>query len=90
MACNFYGPLHNPIFYKGEPFCHVHGIADGLTCERGFVTHAVAVGEPGAAEMTPTPGAMMSMQLPPLEKLAMPSPSCIAPTAVTEGPLPGL
>ena len=32
----------------------------------------------------------MSIHLPPLEKLAMPSPSCIAPTAVTEDPLAGL
>ena len=56
----------------------------------GPAPHAVAEGDPGAAEMTLTPGAMMSMQLPPLEKLAMSSPSCTAPTAITEGSLAGL
>lgn len=52
--------------------------------------HAVAVGEPGAAERTSTPGAMTLMQSPPLLKLAMSSPSWMAPTAITDGPLAGL
>lgn len=57
---------------------------------RNACPHAVAVVEPGAAERTLLPGAKMSMQLPPLEKLAMPSPSAMAPTAITEGALAGL
>ena len=57
---------------------------------KGMSAHAVAVGDPGAAERTSTPGAMMSMQPPPLLKLAMSSPSWMAPTAITDGPLAGL
>ena len=56
----------------------------------GVFTHAAAVVEPCAAEMISTPGAMMLMQLPPLEKRAMPSPSFMAPTVITEGSLAGL
>ena len=55
-----------------------------------MIAHAEAVGEPGEAERTSTPGAMMLMQPPPLLKLAMSSPSWMAPTAITDGPLAGL
>ena len=75
---------------RSVAFCRLCEVGDGLTSGEGSAAHAVAVGEPGAAEMTSAPGAMMSMQLPPLEKLAMPSPSCTAPTAVTEGTRAGL
>ncbi len=50
----------------------------------------MAVEDPRPADRMLSPGARMSTQLPPLEKLVVESPSSVAPTATTDAARAGL